>query len=129
MSCSESVFVRIRQTVRDGEYEVHAETGNGVLGKIGLSYDQWGESKLETSNASKPAKRLRSFRDVTRHVGARRTSNKEKGKRRGFGRLRSNNLHSVGGNQEHGGDLRGPQSDDSGLPQATQSVFLFPIPD
>jgi len=70
--------------------------------------------------------RLRAFRNVTRGVGAKRALNKRKVKHRDLDQQHSNNFQSVSG---HDGDLRGAQSDDSGLPRGTHTIMLFPFPD
>jgi hypothetical protein len=68
----------------------------------------------------------RSFRNVTHRVGTKRALNKRKGKYHDLDQQHSNNFQPVSG---HHGDLRGAQSDDSGLPQGNQTIMLFPFPD
>jgi hypothetical protein len=89
-----------------------------------LSYKQQEEIK---SNKM-PTKRLRSFRDVTRHVGQKRDASKRKIKRRDLNRLRSNSTHSVSADVHHDADQNGSRSDDS-LPQPVNSVSFIPLPD
>ena len=80
------------------------------------------------SNVSLSTKRLRSFRDVTRHLEAKRDKSKRKVKRRNLDRLNSNSPQSVSADVHHDADPNGSRSDNS-LPQPVNSVSFIPLPD
>jgi len=80
---------------------------------------------LEKSNVPLRTKRvrLRSFKDVTRHLDKKlKVAFPRKTKRRNSDRTGTNDVHSVSGDQRLDG---GSQTD---APRATQSVMLFPLP-
>ncbi len=67
--------------------------------------------------------RLRSFKDVTRHLDKKlKVAFPRKTKRRNSDQTGPNNVHSITGDQRLDG---GSQSD---APRVTQSVMVFPLP-
>lgn len=90
-----------------------------------MSYKQREEFKSGKLNA--PTKRLRSFKDVTRHLEAKRDKSKRKIKRRDLDRQNSTNPQSVSADAHQNADP-GLRSDDF-LLQPVQSITVFPLPD